>query len=195
MVAGLKVGEVVAWASLLVLGIPYHSSNPWSIGVRPRIQLAPAEVPFAEERGGVAQRLQCFGDGDFPEGDPGGLGGGGANRVAAGEQGGAGNGAGELDVEVVEPNALRRDAVDVRGRDASHRAIRPTSPQPRLSGNISTMLGRLWVACARAAPGGTDPANAARHPSSRRVTNTESNVFILPHRSGIPRVVRPRASA
>jgi hypothetical protein len=39
--AGLKPGDVVVCASLLVLGIPYHSSNPWSIGVRPRIQLAP----------------------------------------------------------------------------------------------------------------------------------------------------------
>ena len=36
----------------VVFGMPYHSSKPWSVGKRP---CAIAQVPFAEDAGGVTE--------------------------------------------------------------------------------------------------------------------------------------------
>ena len=73
--------------------------------------------------GGVADRLQRFGDRDFPQRDAGGLRRAGADGVASGQQRRARHRAGELDVEVVEPEPFGRELVDARRERAAHAAV------------------------------------------------------------------------
>ena len=82
-----------------------------------------AQVPLAEQCRRVAGRPEHLGDGDLPLGDARGLRSRRSNRVAARQQRRPGHGARKLDVEVVEPYAARRDAVDIGRRHAAHAAV------------------------------------------------------------------------
>ena len=120
--------------------------SPECDGSRPSGTIA-AEVPLAEERRGVADRLQRLGDGDFPQRDAAALRRAGADRVAPGQQRGARDGAGELDVEVVEPDALGGELVDARRRHAAHAAVDADLAPSEVVGEDQTMLGRAGWAC------------------------------------------------
>ena len=109
--------------------------------------LVAAEVPLAEQRRRIADRLQRFGEGHLPQRHAAGLRGAAADRVASGHQRRARHRARELDVEVGEPQALGWPA----GRcAASARRGRCRRRRPRPSRGCRERSGRRWAA--RAAP-------------------------------------------
>ena len=82
-----------------------------------------AQVPLAKQRRRIPGRLQGLGDGHFPQRDAAGLRGARSNRVASGHERRPRHGAGELDVEVVEPNAVSGELVEARRDVAAHAAV------------------------------------------------------------------------
>ena len=109
---------IVVCASLLVRGMPQYSSKPCCEGSRPsgrsppRCHLPKSAVAYPTD---FSASAMVTSHSVMPPAWRGA----GANGVASGHQRRARDGAGELDVEVVEPDALGRHAVDARRQRAA----------------------------------------------------------------------------
>ena len=108
----------------------------------PILRAVAAEMPLAEQARGVADRLQRFRDRHFPQRDAGGLRRAGPDGVASGHQRRARDRAGELDVEVVEPEPFGRQAIQARRDRAAHAAI---DVRPRPIPGCRETSGRCWA--------------------------------------------------
>ena len=106
--------------------------------VRRRTAGGVAEMPLAEHRARVAERLEELGERDLPQRHSGPRLGvaerAGAHAVASGEQCRARRRAERLDVEVGEPHALLRERVDARRRHAAVAAVDADLAVPEVVG-------------------------------------------------------------